>query len=168
MSKIITLTNSDELTIVDDIDYDYLIQWNWQLGDTGHSKRIQRTTLINKIITTIYMSKEITIRMDLNLTNQIDHIDRDIFNNQRFNLRAATRSQNKANNNLYKNNTTGYKDVHFHNLHQKYCARISINNKRIQLGYFEDAEDAAKAYDKAAIKYFGQFASLNFPERKYE
>jgi len=45
-------------------------------------------------------------------------------------------------------------------------ARISHNGKRIFLGYFDDLEEAARAYDAAAIKLHGEFATLNFPEEQ--
>ncbi len=140
-------------------------KWNWQLRDNGHHKTIQRSQY-NHIIKsiTIYLHLEIAQRIGLDLTNQVDHKDRDIFNNKRGNLRSATRSQQKANGNIYKNNTSGYKGVSFDYRRQKYRSRISVNKIEIYLGTFDDPENAAKAYDKAAKEYFGEFASLNFPE----
>jgi hypothetical protein len=43
-------------------------------------------------------------------------------------------------------------------------ARIGFEKKEIHLGYFRSEIEAAKAYDRAAIKYHGEFASLNFPQ----
>lgn len=46
-----------------------------------------------------------------------------------------------------------------------WVARISVDYRRIYLGYFTSAEEAARAYDTAAQQYFGEFAKLNFPNR---
>jgi len=57
-----------------------------------------------------------------------------------------------------------YKGVHWHKLHKKWAARITFERKQIHLGYFLSEIEAAKAYDRAAIKYHGEFAYLNFPD----
>jgi hypothetical protein len=44
----------------------------------------------------------------------------------------------------------------------KWRAQIMLNGRLIHLGYFTDPVEAAKAYDEAARKYHGEFASLNF------
>lgn len=86
----------------------------------------------------------------------IDHIDGDVSNNRWTNLRLATKSQNKANSKRYKNNTTGYKGVT--KVRDKWRAYIAVDKKRIWLGYYKTPEDASDAYQKAATKYFGEFA----------
>jgi len=91
---------------------------------------------------------------------EIDHKDTNGFNNERTNLRSATRNQNAANSKLSKANTTGYKGVTFSKRHNKYMAKITVNYKTIHLGYFNDPEIAYNSYCNAAIKYFGQFANF--------
>jgi len=95
------------------------------------------------------------------LLMHIDHKDRNTLNNQKENLRFCTRTQNQANR-VDKKNSTGYKGVSImKDRHKKYKAEIQVNNRRITIGYFYSAKEAGKAYNKAALKYFGEFALLN-------
>lgn len=88
----------------------------------------------------------------------IDHKDTIRNNNKWENLREATSTQNGANSNIYITNSSGYKGVYWHKGKQKWRAQLKVNGKKITVGQFENIEDAAKAYEKAAIKYFGDFA----------
>ncbi len=47
---------------------------------------------------------------------------------------------------------------------RKWEVMITFERKKIHLGCFRSEIDAAKAYDRAARKYHGEFACLNFPE----
>ena len=48
---------------------------------------------------------------------------------------------------------------------KKWRATIYCNGIHIHLGFFENEADAARAYDKAAMLYHGDFAMLNFPDK---
>lgn len=59
---------------------------------------------------------------------------------------------------------TPYKGVGWHSRDQSWRAYISIDRRQISLGYFATEEEAARAYDAAAVEAWGEFAWLNFPE----
>ena len=95
---------------------------------------------------------------------EVDHIDLDGLNNRRSNLRLATRAQNGWNRGLNHNSSTKYKGVSFHRASGLYRARITVHGVGKCLGYFAAPEDAARAFDKAALHEYGEFAYLNFPD----
>lgn len=91
----------------------------------------------------------------------IDHIDGNKLNNHISNLRAANQSENIANSRSRKNSTSKYKGVSKTRSGSNWIARIAKDGKQIWLGSFLNEKEAAKAYNEAAIKYFGEFAYLN-------
>ena len=95
------------------------------------------------------------------LPKEIDHINRDKTDNRIANLRPATSSQNKGNIGLLASNQSGYRGVSLNRRSQKWHAQIKINGKQTYLGRFDLPEDAAVAYNNAAIAHFGKFAHLN-------
>jgi HNH endonuclease len=94
----------------------------------------------------------------------VDHADGNGLNNQRANLRWSTRSQNRANSRKQRGSSNPFKGVSFIKRLNKFQA--SIGHKRRYLGVFTSADDAARAYDRAAIELYGEFACLNFPQEK--
>lgn len=96
-------------------------------------------------------------------TMHVDHIDGDPLNNRRSNLRIATNTENCRNSRKRKEGTSVYKGVAWHPQCKKWRAYISPNRRQLHLGLFQTPELAAYAYDKAALKHFGNFACLNFP-----
>jgi len=87
----------------------------------------------------------------------IDHINGDKSDNRISNLRLATRSQNMQNTGLRSSNTSGFKGAYFFKRTGTWKSEIKIEGKRIHLGYFNSAEDAALAYQQKAQELFGKF-----------
>lgn len=100
-------------------------------------------------------------RMLLGVTDPkifIDHIDGDPLNNRRYNLRLCTHAENMRNRNSA-SGASRFKGVHL--CRGSWRAVIQFNGKKIGLGSFSRESMAAKAYDKAAKEYFGEFAKTN-------
>lgn len=92
----------------------------------------------------------------------VDHIDGDRANNQRENLRLATSAENSRNQKA-RCNVSGFKGVGHHARSGKWDARIRVDGRNKRLGLFDSVIDAAVAYDRAAVRYFAQYARTNFP-----
>ena len=93
----------------------------------------------------------------------IDHINGNKTDNRISNLRLADHSQNAASRPLGKTNTSGIKGVSWNAAKRKWQASISVNNRTIYLGRFDEIEDAAQAYKRAALSRQGEFA---WPDRR--
>lgn len=138
--------------IVDWVDVDWLSNCKWQCNFQGYAVRSGGH----------WMHVEIMRYHGIEPGNyDVDHIDGNPLNNRLLNLRLATRSQNCINTGKPKNNTSGFKGVSFHQKTSKWIARIGYQCERKFLGYYSTAEEAAKAYNKAAIELFGEYALLN-------
>ena len=98
----------------------------------------------------------------------IDHKDLNTLNNTRDNLRRATRAQNAHNIERHKDNQSGYKGVYWDQQFNRWRTQIMNEGKRVHIGRYATKEEAAVAYDKAAIKLHKEFARTNFPKENYE
>lgn len=158
--KLIPLGKSGLFVKVDNEDYDYLNQFSWYIVNSHKFKypiRKKQIDLKRKIIS---MHREI---MKANCSKIIvDHIDHDLLNCQKSNLRICTKQQNRMNCTASKNGTSKYLGVYFHKQSGKWRSEIRINLKATYLGSHNSQESAARAYDKKAKELFGEFANLNF------
>lgn len=92
--------------------------------------------------------------------HEIDHIDGEPSNNRFSNLRAATRSENGRNTRRRADSRSGVKGVR-HRSRNCWSSEICINGERIYLGYFDNIDEARKAYAAAARELHGDFARLS-------
>jgi hypothetical protein len=92
---------------------------------------------------------------------EVDHENGNGLDNRYLNLRLATTAQNQWNQGLQASNTSGYKGVSYVKGRCKWLAMIRINGRNTTLGRFAIAEEAAAAYDAAALQHRGEFARTN-------
>jgi hypothetical protein len=94
----------------------------------------------------------------------VDHWNGWGLDNQKHNLRIASRGQQQANRGRQRNNRySQYKGVTWDKNRNKWAAWATVDGRRANLGRFADETEAAKAYDAAALEAWGVFARLNFP-----
>jgi hypothetical protein len=160
--KTITLTK-DKVAIVDESDYARISIYNWVAKKHGRTFYATRGKLID--------GKRVELKMHrliLNLPPEDgripDHINGNGLDNRKQNLRISSSVLNQYNTRRRIDNTSGFKGVQFHKPTSKWTAKIKINKVRHHLGYYTSAEEAARAYDRAAISLRGiENTVVNFP-----
>ena len=148
----------ERVCLVDNEDYDFLNQWKWSF-DGRYVYRKKFLDKEYKKYNKIYIHRLI---MNTPKGLDTDHIDGNKLNNQRGNLRVATRAENSSNKVGALNKVSKYKGVSWHKQRGYWKAEISYRKKRRHLGIFQSETEAAKAYDIAAKNYHLEYAKLNF------
>jgi hypothetical protein len=146
------------MAIVDECDFDMLSRFNWR---TDHYGYVVYNTRRGGQQTTIKMARMIMLpepKMD------VDHRNRNKFDNRRVNLRACTRRQNLLNKGKGRPASSRYRGVYWDKVCIKWRSSICEYGRNKYIGIFRDEIDAAMAYDLEAIRCFGEFASPNFLE----
>lgn len=157
--KEIKLTQG-KVTKVDDHLFDELNKYKWYASKMNGQYYVVRWDRPNgKRRVLLLMHRVILGITDRNV--HVDHKDLDPLNNQLYNIRQATHKENSRNRGITKRSTCGFKGVFWEKCANKWRAQLHIDRKKIHLGLFNDINDAARAYNAAAIKYHGEFARLN-------
>ncbi len=153
------------VTVVDDEDYEVLAEYKWFARESKRTFYAARDTPIgNGKQTLVQMHREI---MGATPGQEVDHWDGDGLHNWRKNLRYCTHSQNSANRHRKQPCCSSrYKGVTWSKGNRKWRAQIKFHAQHIHLGYFTLEEDAARAYNAAALEHFSEFACLNEIEMK--
>lgn len=159
--KLIPLTQG-QFAMVDDEDYEVLNAFKWyavRFHGKGTYYAARGIVLKTGEPRILYMHKAL-IKSAL----KIDHHDGNGLNNQRVNLRKSTNTQNCYNASKRKDNTSSVKGASWHKREKMWRADITINGKRMWLGYFNTKEEAAEVYKQASLKYHGEFSIFNRPQ----
>lgn len=147
--------------LVDDEDFDYLNQWKWQATVRGRNvyacRKVKAIQPSKKRQILIYMHRQVAGV----IFEMVDHIDHNGLNNQRENLRVSDFSQSNSNKRSHSGSTSKYKGVSLIKTSGKWTAQICKDKKVRKLGNYETQEQAALAYNEAAIRLHGEFANLN-------
>jgi hypothetical protein len=103
-----------------------------------------------------------------NYSQRIDHINHQVLDCREINLRITTNSQNQMNKKLLSNNTSGVTGVCFNKKINKWQAIIEVNTKRIDLGRYDDFNEAVEARKQAEEKYFKEYSYDNSMKKAKE
>lgn len=160
--KTIPLTQG-YVALIDDADFETVSDFNWYAIKKGKyaARNVQNP---NGTRTVLLMHKFLMPGVP-----EIDHEDGDGLNNQRKNLRPATHRQNLQG---FQKKRAGassiFRGVTWDKQYQNWKTQVQVDGKNTYVGRFSDEDEAARAYDDAASRFFGRFASLNFPPQPLE
>ena len=150
VTKVINANQSPQLEFLIDTDNIPLLTERFPTRSCyGYVRLIRNTIFLHRIIA------------GAKCNEIVDHINCNKLDNRRCNLRICTVAENGRNRSKPKNNSSGYKGVSFVPKVKKWSARINIGGKDKYLGRYSEASEAAKAYDRAAIMYHGEYAHPN-------
>lgn len=157
--KEIPLTKG-KVALVDDDDFGWLSQYKWTAKANKNGTWYAWRNVKGCAGKRIYMHREI-LRVPSNMDT--DHKNGNGLDNQKNNIRVCTTAENLHNSKAFRTpKTSRFKGVYWDKSNTKWKAHIALNSKRLTLGYFDSEIDAAKEYDMAALRFYGEFASLNF------
>jgi HNH endonuclease len=152
----ILLRNTGRYAIVDDADFERLNQWGWAESPSGYVWRS----------VTVGPNKQGKVRMHRLVASTptglfTDHVNGDKLDNRRENLRVCTTAENGRNRGANRKSSSRYKGVSLRRSTGMWRASICLNGRSRHIGSFPSQEEAARAYNSAAAKHYGEFARQN-------
>lgn len=155
--KELKIKDTTQVALVDDEDYDRLKDYTWQLSGKNKTT-VCRQVHISNITKNVALTKDVMRQYAV----VFDHIDRNIFNNSKCNLRVCTLAENNQNRGKTKFKTSSrFKGPTLIRSAQKWQVQVMANKKLHYLGRFNSEIDAAIAYNIAVRQLHGEFAALN-------
>lgn len=153
--------SKNNIAYVDDEDYEKLSKYKWSYHGDGYAARGYHSE--GRLII-VKMHQEIIGKPQKGY--EIDHFNGNKLDNRKCNLRVVTHQQNTFNSKKRKapisgENPSKYKGVTWRNDRKKWRSSITHNGCKYYLGLYEIEEEAALAYNKAAVNYYGEYARLN-------
>lgn len=121
----------DRTFIIDAEDYPIVSKYKWNSSHNGYASSKHESMLLHRLI------------MKAELGQQVDHINLNVLDNRKCNLRIANNSLNSSNRKPY--NKYGIKGVEYHKSINKYSAYFRINNKQYHSPCYKTKEEAAFA-----------------------
>lgn len=153
------------VAIVDDAVFEHLSQWKWFTHTSEQAYACRKIRVDARdggwAQRTMFMHRQI-LGLGLGRIPEVDHWNGNKLDNRRTNLRICTTSQNAANTQK-PGGTSKYRGVSWESSRKKWRAQVMKDKRNIHVGRYDSEEDAARAYDEAAARMFGEFARRNFP-----
>lgn len=140
---------------IDAADAVWASRWRWSLDGRGYASRGQRIGGRNR---SIKLHRELLGLPRIFDGREGDHIDRDILNCRRSNLRAISRAGNHQNVRARSGTASTYRGVTWDRRARKWKASVTANGKHTHLGLFTD-EHAAGVAAKAARAHLMPYAT---------
>jgi hypothetical protein len=147
------------VALVDSEDAPLLVGWSWyrQTRANGDPAYIVGDRTVSGRRERVILSRHV-----LGVTDErvVDHRNGDLLDNRKKNLRACSQAENLRNRKVSRTNRLGLKGVA--EVKGRFQVTIGVNGRTKHIGCFGDPIAAARAYDRAAVEHFGEFARLNF------